>query len=648
MDNRDQAKSATALIPRSFLDQETSFRGQYSKTVFETLLFGYRPFLGRVSFLVVLGFVGRILMLSNANMIGYWVDSFCDPTKMQCKPQPALLHGLTNSGFLTILVTMTGVGFVCTAFYRIIFSRLSAAAVSSIYDETTLRTSRQPIQFFDQNPVGRIVTRFSSDYSNVFRLFGGPLAEFLAIIFDLISMFALVCFASVYYIPIIVLIAFLNYGIYRLNRDRLRVERRELSASRSPSIAHFSETTQGASIIRVFARQNVFLRRFLDLNDRYLFQRLRTQRAVLGFSLQMSTSTACLLVITGIAGFKMVELGLVSVGSVGVAFTFIVLSGTSIQMFFEWLSQFEEAMTGMERLDNYLRRPLEPGSKLPASREFPTDHPTYSRAEETSLASGRLVSARAAGLRVENLWLRYSDDGPFVLKGLDFTIRAGEKIGIVGRTGSGKTSFVQALFQLYPLDRGRILIDGFAPQLNAAGSAIASETARAADDSRLVDLSLFRRAIALISQEPTLFRGTVRENLDLSGRIPEPRLMDALARVGLDDWVRSQTLGLDAVIEERGRNLSAGERQLLCMARCLLQDAPIVVMDEATSSVDPQSEEILVRATREFFIDRTQIIIAHRLSTLEHCDRVLWLDKGEIRAFDRPEIVVPIFQATDL
>ncbi len=631
------AKPELPATRRSFLDQETAFRGQYSKDVFETLLLAYRPFLVKSVLLLILGFIGRLLMLANANVIGLWVDSFCNRALTQCKASPKIFEGLTNGGYLSILFTMTFGGFVCLAFYRIVFSRMSAYAVSRIYDETTLRTSRQPIQFFDQNPVGRIVTRFSSDYSNVFRLFGGPLAEFCAIIFDLVSMVILVCVASPYYIPIIVAIGFVNYGIYRLNRDRLRVERRELSANRSPSIAHFSETTQGASVIRVFARQSVFLKRLLDLNDRYLVQRLRTQKAVLGFSLQMSTTTALLLVVTGMTGYKLVEMGLVSVGSVGVAFTFIVLSGSSIQMFFEWLAQFEEAMTGVERLDNYLRRPLEPGLKLPAAREFVTNHPTYAKGEEQRLQNSRLVNANCASIQVENLWLRYGIDNPFVLKGLNFTIQPGEKIGIVGRTGSGKTSFVQALFQLYPFAKGRILIDGKE-----------ADVGQEANETEHVDLSLFRRSIALISQEPTLFRGTVRQNLDLSRRVRENKLVDALTRVGLDDWLRSQPQGLDAIVEERGRNLSAGERQLLCMARCLLQDAPIVVMDEATSSVDPQSEEILVRATREFFKGRTQIIIAHRLSTLASCDRVMWLHQGEIRAFDKPSVVVPVFQATEL
>jgi len=635
--NANMNTHVNSNAPRSFLDQETAFRGQYSKSVFETLKLAYRPFFMKSVVLLILGFIGRLLMLSNANVIGLWVDSFCDPQKARCKPVPSLFANFTNKAYLSVLIVMTLGGFLCLALYRIVFSRMSANAVSRIYDETTLRTSRQPIQFFDQNPVGRIVTRFSSDYSNVFRLFGGPLAEFCAIIFDLISMVILVCVASPFYIPIIVAIGFINYGIYRFNRDRLRIERRELSASRSPSIAHFSETTQGASIIRVFARQSVFLKRFLFLNDRFLNQRLRTQKAVLGFSLQMSTTTALLLVLTGIAGYELVQMGLVSVGSVGVAFTFIVLSGTSIQMFFEWLAQFEEAMTGVERLDNYLRRPLEPGLKLPASREFITNHPTYAPDEEKNLLRSRLVAGACAGIQVEDLWLRYGSENPFVLKGLNFTIKPGEKVGIVGRTGSGKTSFVQALFRLYPFAKGRILIDGREAEVGQ-------------DDGNhaRVDLSLFRRSIALISQEPTLFRGTVRQNLDLSGTLPDARLRYALNRVGLTQWLSEQSKGLDAAIEERGRNLSAGERQLLCMARCLLQEAPIVVMDEATSSVDPQSEEILVRATREFFKDRTQIIIAHRLSTLEHCDRVLWLHQGEVRMFDRPEKVVPVFQATEL
>jgi ABC-type multidrug transport system fused ATPase/permease subunit len=613
--------------PKAFLDQESSFRGHYAPTVFETLGFAYRPILVPILALILLGIAGRFFLLSNANIIGAWVDSYCRAPAI-CRPQSDLFLNFSNSDYLALLVVLTLSGFAMTAFYRIFFSRLSAQAVSRLYDEVTLRTSRLPIRFFDHHPVGRIVTRFSSDYGNVFRLFGGPLAEFLTIMFDIASMIVLMTIASPYYLPILVFIGVLNWAVYRLNRETIRRERRELSASRSPSIAHFAETAQGASTIRIFARQREFFRRFAQLNDRFLGQRIQTSVVVLKFSMQMGLMTALLMLVTGVAGYYLAVAGLVSIGSIGIAFTFIVLSGSSMQMFFEWMAQFEEAMTGVERLDEYLRRELEPGLKLPANRIFPTMHPVYAQGEEEELRARKLVSAASADLHFQDLWFRYDPELPFVLKGLDLHIRAGEKIGIVGRTGSGKSSLVQALFHLYPIERGTIRING--------------------QDAHSIDLSLYRRSIALISQEPTLFRGTVRENLDLAEQYEDRSLIDALERVGLGGWLKGQPLGLLASIEERGRNLSLGERQLLCMARCLLQDAPIVVMDEATSSVDPQSEEILVRATREFFADRTQIIIAHRLSTLEHCDRILWLHKGEVKLIDRPEVVLPIFKQANL
>jgi ABC-type multidrug transport system fused ATPase/permease subunit len=625
-----RSNPASKQATKRYLDRESTFRGRYSREVFQSLYFSYKPILFKITFYLICGFLGRFFLLANANFIGFWADSYCTrwaSDTSTCHSLPSIFTGFDDQSFLLLLIGVTAVGFLLTAFYRIGFSRLSAEAVSRFYDEVTLRTSRLPIQFFDTNPVGRIVTRFSSDYGNVFRLFGGPLAEFFAIVFDLICMLLLVSFASPLYLPVILVIGVANYGVYRLNRDRLRHERRELSAGRSPSIAHFAETTQGASTIRIFGRQATFLKRFSRLNDRFLDQRLRTSAAVLRFSMQMGALTAFMFLFTALGGYWMALQGWVSIGSLGVAFTFIALSGTSLQMFFEWFAQFEEAMTGVERMNDYLRRKIEPGAKLPAAREFPTEHRVYEASEESRLKATRLVQERSAAVTIEDLWFRYSPELPYVLKGLDFQIRPGEKIGIVGRSGSGKTSFVQALFHLYPLERGRILIDGSGPE---------------------VDLGVFRRAIALISQEPTLFRGTVRENLDLPGTTTDGRLLESIERVGLGEWLQAQPSGLDSPIEERGRNLSAGEKQLLCIARCLLQDAPVIVMDEATSSVDPQSEEILERATREFFADRTQIIIAHRLSTLIHCDRILWLHKGEIRMFDKPERILPVFQATTL
>jgi ABC-type multidrug transport system fused ATPase/permease subunit len=311
-------------------------------------------------------------------------------------------------------------------------------------------------------------------------------------------------------------------------------------------------------------------------------------------------------------------------------------------MFFEWVSQFEEAMVGVERLDQYVRSPLEIGSRLPSRAQFQTGHPQISKTEEHKLRQTKLTSKSAAQVEFDQVWFRYRQDLPHVLKGLNFEIKAGERFGIIGRTGSGKSSLIQALFYLYPLEKGHVRIEGHRPDpLHRP-----VPTSPAAASTELVDLSLYRRSIAFIAQDPTLFRGTLHENLDVNQTQSLEDLFEALKKVGLAEWANEYDL--KRPIEERGRNLSQGERQLICMARCLLQDAPVIVMDEATSSVDPQSEEILVRATEEFFKDKTQIIIAHRLSTLQNCDRILWLHNGEIRLIGKPSEVLPQFQKAKL
>lgn len=602
-------------------EREDAGAQAYGRDVFETLLNAYRPCLRPVLAAAVVGLIGRALLLGNANMIGAWIDGRLT---------------LSARDLILVLSAMAVFGFVGTLWFRVIFSRLSAMAISRLYDEVTLRTSRYPMVFFDRTPAGRIITRFSSDYGNVFRLFGGPLAEFISILFDLTVMLVLITVASPWFLIFVALIAALNYAVYRANRDHLRRLRRELSASRSPSIAHFAETTQGAPTIRAFRRAPSFRRRFDGLDSFYLGKKLNTTRGLVLFSFQMNGLSALLMLVTGLASVFLVRQGWVTIGSVGVAFAFIAMSGNTIQMFFEWLAQLEDAIIGVERLDRYLRLPLEPGNFLPARAEFRTAHPRYGAERERALLASRLTNEGAAAVEVRDLWFRYNENMPWVLKNVTFDVKPGERVGVVGRTGSGKSSLIQAMFHLYPIGKGEVRIAGLSAETGEGGAGGAGAVR--------ADLNLYRRAIAFIAQDPVLFQGTLRRNLDIEGRHGDDELLAALDQVGLGDWARRHPRGLKLRIEERGKNLSLGERQLLCMARCLLQDAPVVIMDEATSAVDPQSEELLVKATEEFFEGRTQILIAHRLSTLQKCDRVLWLDNGEIRRFGPTAEVLEEFE----
>lgn len=582
-----------------------------NKKIFQTLHYAYSPFRYRILFVTGLGFIGRLALLANTNIIGAWVDSHCLANEI-CPPVPWVFQHFNDHSYVIVMTVLAIFGFVATSSFRVIFSRLSAQAVSSIYDEVTYRCSRYPMSFFDQNTAGRVITRFSSDYGNVFRLFGGPLAEFMSIVFDLAVMVILMTVAHPIFFIFIGSIILLNFFIYKINRKGLRETRKKQSALRSPGIAHFAETTQGASTIRSFGRENSFTERFNQLDDLYQKQRLTTTRRSTWFSFQMNLSSAFLLLFVGLSSFYLVQNHIISLGDVGIAFSFILLSNNTITMFFEWLTQFEEAMIGVERLTQFLHLPIEEFNYLPSQTKFKTAHLKYEMANEISNHEHPVHKQENAALKISNLNLRYGPDLPMILKDVSFHVEPGEKLGIVGKTGSGKSSLIQAIYRLYPLESGKISIDHYSVGEN-------------------IDLNAFREAISFVSQDPILFQGSLRTNLDPHHEFSDLDLIHVLEKVGLRDWLHSLRDQFHYRIEEKGKNLSLGERQLICLARTLLHSAPIVIMDEATSNVDPQSEEIMVKASSEFFKNRTQLIIAHRLSTLEKCDRILWLEHGQIR-----------------
>ncbi len=628
-----------------FQFQETRFQGKYQASLIDTIRQAYRPVYLRGALILLLGLVGRIALLGNSNVIGYWADSLClaaksgDAPKV-CRALPSFFEGYGHENFIHLLLILTTLGFFLTLLFRIGSSRLSAGAVSRIYDETTLRTSRYPISFFDRTPAGRVMTRFSSDYNNVFRIFGGPLAEFATLVFDLIAMTVLMGIASHWLLLIWIAQAILSYGVYRYFLPRLRRERRELALKRSPGIAHFAETLSGVATIRSFGREQPFKDRFSKLNGEYLHQRLTTTSVFIQFSLAMNVLSALTFLAMAGVSIYLSQHGLVSIGAIGVAFVYVGLAAGILQSFFEWLGQFEEAMSGLERMNEYLRLPIEPGARLPATTRFQTGHPV-----ETQRPAGSLHAPPAfrASIEIQNLTLRYRESMEPVLNSLSLSIREGERLAVVGRTGSGKTSLVQALFRLYPLESGTIRIGGYEADLSTG----APSTSPSSHPKLALDR--YRSLLSYITQDATLFLGSLRDNLDATRAYPEPELIRALKRVqflreGATDEEYRHWLNFE--VQERGRNLSAGERQLVCMARCLLEDSPIVILDEATSAVDPKSEEIITRATEEFFVGKTQLIIAHRLSTIRSCDRVLWLERGMVKKIGRPEEVLPEFEAS--
>ena len=614
-----------------YIKEETKFIGKYSNTVFQTILMSIQPYKFKFLFSICLGFLGRTLLLSNTNIIGKWADSLCSGS-IYCKEKSGIFKNFSNSDFFILLFIFSFLGLIFLMAFRISIARLGTYSVARLYDETTFRVSRFPMSFFDTNPIGRIITRFSSDYNAVFRMAGGPLGEFLSISFDVMLFFILIVVASSYYIPLVLFSIFINYVIYKLNQAHLRKLRREHSLSRSPVIAHFAETAQGSKVIRAYGKQKIFTNHFMHKLEHYISKKNRINMKISLFSLQMSFVNIFILFLTALVGIWLIKNNYVTVGSLGVAFTFIAMTSSTIQIFFEWISSIEDALTGTERMAEYLYKEIEPGALLPSNTNFSTGHPIMSSENSANPHDTTTMTA----IEVSHLSLRYQQNLPLALDQISFQVKQGEKIGIIGKTGSGKSTLIQALFHLYPFESGKLIINGFEANLNNMTS-----------ESHFIPLETFRKGIFLLTQDPILYVGSLRENFTLNEKIPDDKIISIAKMVGLENLILSQPNSLNMIVEEKGANLSSGEKQLICMARCLLQDSPIILMDEATSSVDPETEELLVTSTKHFLKDKTQIIVAHRLSTIEDCNKIIWLHAGKIVLNDKPEVVLPVFKKFD-
>lgn len=598
------------------------------ESIYKTLYESYRPYFSKVVAVVALGFVGRLVLMSNAQFLAWFLDTHTQASQTvdTLIPASVLRELILNLFFLL------SIAFVCTLLYRTFFSRYSSLAVSRIYDQTTYCVSRFPMSFFDKTPVGKITTRFSSDYGNVFRLFGGPLAEFLSILFDLVSIIIIMVYINPLFILSLSVAGVLFFFILKINQTNLRILRRDLSILRAPSVAHFSETVQGSVSIRQNHKMGIFQKRFFRLDNLFIDCKKSVIKNIVKFSTQLNVLSSLLFFTHGYICYLLLQKGIIGTGQITVILGFTVLATNTLQMFFEWYSQFDEALIGVERLDEYLHAPLEEGARLPVEADFSSEHPKKTLVEKM-MSSER--SPQALAIQVQDLYFRYETQTELssklsseansarnsdvkdedILHDISFSLKPGQKLGIIGRTGAGKSSLISALLRLYPIRSGAIWIH----------------------NQRIDDVEEHRKQFSVITQDQFFIRGSLRNNLDLFGLYPDEKLKLLLEKVRLE-------IPLTFQVEEKGLNLSQGEKQLISLVRGLLQDTDIFIFDEATSNVDPQSEKLMQAALQSVLKDKTQIRIAHRLQTVQDCDLVLWLDHGRVKKLGPTKEVLEAFE----
>ncbi|TKV99223.1 hypothetical protein SEVIR_8G030300v4 [Setaria viridis] len=455
---------------------------------------------------------------------------------------------------------------------------------------------RAPMSFFDSTPSGRILNRASTDQSTVdtriFDLMGYLLFPAIEIIGTIILMSQIAWPVIIIFIPIIV--ASLWYQQYYI--DAARELQRLIGVCRAPVMQHFTESIAGSNIIRCFQKERQFISSIGHLMDNLSRPSLYNAAAMewLCFRLDILSSfifsfTLILLVSSSTA--------LIDPKTAGLAVTY----GLSLNMLQGWaiavLCSLENRMISVERMLQYMNIPSEPPLTISESRpncQWPTK----------------------GEIELRNLHVRYAPQLPFVLKGLTCTLPGGKKTGIVGRTGGGKSTLIQALFRIVEPCIGQVLIDGI--------------------DICTIGLHDLRTRLSIIPQDPVMFEGTLRSNIDPLGEYSDEQIWEALDSCHLGDEVRKNELKLDWTVRGNGKNWSAGQRQLVCLGRVILKRRKILVLDEATSSVDPITDNLIQKTLKHQFPECAVITIAHRITSVLDSDKVLLLDNGAIAEYDEP------------
>ncbi|KAH9856552.1 ABC protein [Lenzites betulinus] len=468
-----------------------------------------------------------------------------------------------------------------------------------------------PMSFFDTTPMGRILSVFGKDMENIDNQLPVSMRLFALTISNVIGSVVIITVVEHYFIIAALAIA-LGYSYFAsFYRASARELKRIDAMLRSLLYAHFAESLSGLPTIRSYGEVNRFLRDneyYIDLEDRAAFLTVTNQRWLairLDFLGGMMTFIVALLAVTNASGINPAQIGLVLTYTTSLTQLCGLVTRQSAEV--------ENYMSSVERILEYSR-----DDKIP--QEAPHEVAEKPAPEWPSKGA----------VEFKDVLMRYREGLPLVLKGLSMQVHGGEKIGVVGRTGAGKSSLMLALFRIIELTSGSITIDGV--------------------DISKIGLKDLRSKISIIPQDPLLFSGTIRSNLDPFNLYTDAQLWDALHRSFLVESMKGETSGissdgthtptgrynLDTVIESEGSNLSVGERSLLSLARALVKDSQVVVLDEATASVDLETDAKIQHTIQTQFRHKTLLCIAHRLRTIISYDRILVMDDGQIAEFDTP------------
>jgi ATP-binding cassette subfamily B protein len=538
----------------------------------------------RSVWLLTLGALAALLISSALNLVG--------PRVLQQAIDVAIPRH--DSGLLATLAAILAASlfleFLTEYASTVLTTLIGQRVMHDLRREIFAKLQLLSIPYFDRHPVGRLTTRVTSDVETLNELLSSGLVTVIGDLFTLLLilvMMALMDWRLTLVACAVIPGVLLTASVFRA---RVREAFRDIRARVARLNSYLQEHLAGMRVVQLFGREKAALDGFKGVNADHLEAQLRsiTIYAVFFPIIEVLAATAIALLLW-YGGARAIGGTL----TVGILAAFIQLTRRFFQPLQDLAEKFnllQSAMASSERIFKLLDEPVTVG-----------DH----------RATGLGPQASRGEVAFEDVWFRYSEDGPWVLKGVSFVAAPGRTLALVGHTGAGKTTIISLLLRFYDVTKGRITVDGV--------------------DIRDISLSDLRKLIGFVQQDLFLFSGDILRNLVLDADIPRERAEAAARRVGADRFIEKLPERYGQVLGERGKGLSVGERQLLSFARALALDPTILVLDEATSSVDAEAEAQIQRALEELLVGRTCLVVAHRLSTVLEADEILVFHHGEIR-----------------
>uniref|UniRef100_A0A674EV83 Multidrug resistance-associated protein 4 n=1 Tax=Salmo trutta TaxID=8032 RepID=A0A674EV83_SALTR len=549
---------------------------------------------------VLLSLIAEVAYVLQDWWLAYWAG---EQEKLNINSTVIVQNGLNItqeldlSFFMGIYAGLTLASVIFGFARSLLMFNVLVKAAQSLHNRMFISILRTPVRFFDINPIGRILNRFSKDICQLDSMLPITFVDFSQLILQNIGVVAVAAavmpWILIPVVPLLIVFLFLRRYFLQTSRDVKRLE----STTRSPVFSHLSSSLQGLWTIRAFRAEERFQNTFdahQDLHTESWFLFLVTSR---WFALRLDGICAAFVTVTAF-GCLFLRDGL-EAGAVGLVLSYAVTLLGNFQWTIRQSAEMENMMTSVERVVEYTE--LESEAPWETQKHPPPEWPSQ----------GLITFDRVS--------FSYSSDGPVVLKDMKAMFRPKEKVGIVGRTGAGKSSLISALFRLAEPE-GRIYIDGV----------LTSE----------IGLHDLRQKMSIIPQEPVLFTGTMRKNLDPFHQHTDEDLWNALQEVQLKSVVEELPNKMETVLAESGSNFSVGQRQLVCLARAVLRKNRILIIDEATANVDPRTDELIQKTIRDKFRECTVLTIAHRLNTIIDSDRILVLGAGMIQEFDEPYVLL--------